>query len=297
MIELPDCITVENSAANLTILRIHHPAASARVSLQGAQVLHWTPLGQQRSVLYLSPDATFEICRAIRGGIPLCWPWFGAPTANPDLAAHGFARIRPWQLIEASAAGSGVDLHFQLTGDHSTLLLWPWDFACRLRIHLGATLRVELTTENTGNKAFVLTEALHTYVQVGDITQVTVTGLDGARYLDTVGEQAWLEQIGDIHIEDEVDRQYESTGPVNVNDPVLRRTVVVTKSGSKNSVVWNPWIEKTARLTDLPDNAWLHFVCVEAANVGNDAALLLQPGAVHCLETTLALLDLPAGSP
>ena len=240
-------------------------------------------------MLYLSPSATFAPGRAIRGGIPLCWPWFGAPATNPALPSHGFARIQPWELIRASAAGSGVELELQQASNISTRELWPHDFTCRLRLRLGETLDLELVTENTGNTAFVLTEALHTYIRVGDITQARLAGLDGARYLDTVGTPARRAQAGDIRFQQEVDRQYASAGPVTVTDPALRRTVTVFKSGSQTTVVWNPWIDKTVRLADLPDDAWRHFVCIEAANAGEDASVGLEPGATHRLQTVLSL--------
>ncbi len=259
------------------------------MSLQGAQVLEWTPVGQQQSVLYLSPDATFESGRAIRGGVPVCWPWFGASVANPSLPSHGFARIRPWELVDAVSTLVGVDLLLQLASDESTRALWPFDFVCQLRIHLGATLRITLTTENTGNTAFVVTEALHTYVRVGDIEQVMLTGLDDTLFLDTVGVPALRNQLGDITFDTEVDRQYASTGPVTVIDGALQRTVVVNKSGSSTTVVWNPWREKTARLADLSDTAWRDFVCVEAGNAGSDAEVVVRPGEKHSLQSELSL--------
>ena len=282
-------MTLEDPTAPCGILRIRHPAVSARISLQGAQVLEWTPRNHQDSVLYLSPDATFAAGRAIRGGIPLCWPWFGAAASHPELPSHGFARTLPWQLIQAGTSTSGVELEFELVDSASTRQLWPHDFACRLTVRLGDTLGLALVTENTGHTAFVLTEALHTYIRVGDITRVSVSGLDGSTYLDTVGAPCWRKQTGDIHIAQEVDRQYKNAGLVTLTDPALRRKVLLTRSNSQTLVLWNPWIDKSARLADLPDDAWKYFVCVEAANAGEGASLVLEPGATHRIETALSV--------
>lgn len=134
----------------------------------------------------------------------------------------------------------------------------------------------------------VITEALHTYLSVGDISQTTVRGLANARYLDTVGERTMREQEGDITFDREVDRQYLSTGGVVVEDPAWERKLIIDKLGSGTTVVWNPWIEKSRRLADLPDEAYHGFLCVEAANAG-ESAVRIASGGQHVIVTSVSV--------
>ena len=205
---------------------------------------------------------------------------------------HGFARILPWELVRADAREDQVSMLFKLESNAETKSLWPHDFRCHLGISIGAALEVSLMTENPGSEPFAVSEALHTYLTVGDITQVTVKGLAGTKYLDTVGEHTLREDEGDVLFDREVDRQYESTAGVTIVDRALNRNLVVNKLGSNTTVVWNPWIEKSKRLADLPDEAYHHFLCVEAANAG-DAAVTVMPGGRHVLQTRISLSPVP----
>jgi glucose-6-phosphate 1-epimerase len=181
-----------------------------------------------------------------------------------------------------------VRLVFELEPGEAAKAWWESRLAVRLEMRIGDALDVALATRNTGDEPLRLEEALHTYLTVGDITRVSVRGLDGAAYLDTVGERAKRWQTGDIGFDREVDRQYASTAAVTVEDPALGRTLVIEKQGSATTVVWNPWIEKSKRLADLPDEAYLGFLCVEAANAG-DGAVDLAPGMEHHLRTRVRL--------
>jgi glucose-6-phosphate 1-epimerase len=286
---LPSCITIEEPTPGYPVFVIDHAAARARVALHGAHVMEWTPAGQAAPVLYMSPEALLQHGKAIRGGIPVCWPWFGPNTADATLPMHGFARIRAWELVRADAREGHVAMLFKLESNDETRALWPHDFRCHLAVSFGPVLEVSLMTENTGRSAFSVNEALHTYLTVGDIAKVTVKGLDATRYLDTVGEHTMRDQVGDITFDREVDRQYASTGGVMVEDGALGRTLVVNKLGSNTTVVWNPWIEKSKRLADLPDDAYHGFLCVEAANAGPEAAVTVQPGGKHVLLTQVSL--------
>ncbi|MEQ1752074.1 MAG: D-hexose-6-phosphate mutarotase [Prosthecobacter sp.] len=285
---LPDCITIEEPTPGYPVFVINHPTATARVALHGAHVMEWQPAGQAQPVLYMSPDALLEQGKPIRGGIPICWPWFGGHPTDAAKPMHGFARIRPWELVRADAQEGHVAMLFKLESSEETRALWPHDFRCHLGVSIGAALEVSLMSENTGETPFHLTEALHTYLTVGDIEQVTVRGLTEASYLDTVGERTMREQEGDITFDREVDRQYTSSAGVIVEDRSLGRNLVVNKLGSGTTVVWNPWIEKSKRLADLPDEAYHGFLCVEAANAG-DAAVTVMPGGRHVLLTQVSM--------
>ena len=181
---LPACITMEEPAPGYPVYVINHPAATARVARHGAHVMDWQPAGQAQPVLYMSPDALLEHGKPIRGGIPVCWPWFGGHPADAAKPMHGFARILPWELVRADAREAQVSMLFKLESNAETKSLWPHDFRCHLGISIGAALEVSLMTENPGSEPFAVSEALHTYLTVGDITQVTVKGLAGTKYLD-----------------------------------------------------------------------------------------------------------------
>ncbi len=269
------------------VFEIDHPAATARVALHGAQIMEWTPAGRV-PVLYLSPQTSCREGKAIRGGVPVCWPWFGPNTAEEALPAHGFARNRYWELAEQSEDESGVRMAFTLADSEETRKLWPHAFRLTMEMHIGAGLKLALRMENTGATAFTVTGALHTYLAVGDVRQVSVGGLDGSEYLDTAGTPVVRRQEGDVVFDREVDRNYAGSAEVTVNDVSLARVITVRGSGSRCTVVWNPWIDKTRTLTDMPDDDYLKFVCVETANAWRDR-ITLMPGEAHTLATALAV--------
>lgn len=284
MIALPPSVRCTELAPNYPVFEIQHPAATARVALHGAQLLEWTPAGQ-KPVIYLSPQAVYHEGKAIRGGIPICWPWFGI-NEDPKLPQHGFVRSRFWELVEASEDKAGVRLRFAMQDDAETRRLWPHAFRVEVEMLIGAELHVALKMENAGDASFTITGALHSYFTVGDILQATVEGLDGTEYLDTVGPKTVRQQAGDIVFDREVDRNYHASGEVRVKDEAWQRIISIQRTGSQTAVVWNPWIEKAATLVDLPDEDYQRFVCVEAANAWKDA-VVVAPGATHELTTTI----------
>lgn len=284
---LPTTIQLTYPFPDYPVLEVTHPAVSARLALHGAHLLEWTPAGQ-KPVLYLSPQSSYEVGKAIRGGVPVCWPWFGPHATDSALPSHGFVRNRFWQLEHASEDASGVSLKFTIQDDAETRAIWPHAFHLTMECTLGATLSLALTMKNTGETDFTVTDALHTYFTVGDISRVSIGGLDGAEYLDTRGgaRQAHL-QSGNITFAGEVDSLYRTSAPATIHDTAWQRIITVKPEGSHTTVVWNPWKEKAARLTDLPDEDYHDFVCVETANAWQDH-IDLAPGATHRLVTTLS---------
>jgi glucose-6-phosphate 1-epimerase len=268
------------------VLEIEHPAATARVALHGAHLMEWQPAGQA-PMLYLSPQSVYQEGKAIRGGVPVCWPWFGAHESDRTLPSHGFARTRFWTLAEEEENESGVRLLFTLTDDANTRGLWPHPFRLELEMLIGRELHLALRMQNTGTEPFTITGALHTYLAVGDIREVRIEGLDGAEYLDTTGTPQARRQEGDVVFAGEVDRNYSSSATVKVRDAAQDRILTVRGAGSECTVVWNPWIAKARALTDLPDDDYLHFVCVETANAWRNT-VVIPPGESHTLETTVS---------
>jgi glucose-6-phosphate 1-epimerase len=286
MIAPPDCIRLTHPAIDYPVLEIDHPSCRARVALHGAHVMEWQPTGQA-PVLYCSPEAILREGKAIRGGIPICWPWFNAHPTDPSKPAHGIARNRFWELTDSQDGGESVELRFELKSDDSTRAIWDYEFHAIVEIRLGAELHVSLTSHNTGGNPFRVTGALHTYLAVDDIANVSVAGLDDTSFLETAGglRETGM-QTGLLRIEGEVDRIYTSASAVTVRDGV--RSIRVHKHGSASTIVWNPGPEKAAKLGDLPAADFRRFLCVETANAPG-AEVTIEPGAHHVLRTRIAL--------
>ncbi len=250
-------------------------------------MLAWTPPGQN-PVLWLSPLASFEPGVAVRGGVPVVFPWFGAGESGDRSPSHGFARTAAWQreevVNELAASGPLLVRHrLDATGRDSA------PFVAELTSRFTPErLEVTLTVTNPGAEPFRYEEALHTYVAVSDVAEVAVDGLDGCGYLDKVdGGPEEVVQAGAVRFAGEVDRVYRHDGDAVITDPGWGRQVVVGKSGSANTVIWNPGAAKGAALADVGPN-WPGFVCVEAGNV-RDAAIELAPGDQHSLAQVLRL--------
>lgn len=280
MTDLPPSVTLGEGEGGLPVVDIATEKATARVYLHGAHLTAWTPAGAE-PVIWLSPASRFESGTAIRGGIPICLPWFGKGLGGDREPAHGVARIQPWELIDASDADGTVALNLRLQED---------GWSASLTIEVGETLLLELTTANHGDTNLQIEEALHTYFAVSDVAQVSIEGLEGAAYFDKVtGDRAT--QDGPVTFTGRTDRVYESEDEVRIVD--AGRTITVEKHNSANTVVWNPWAETAAAMEDIPNDAWPGFVCVETANVGGNAAILV-PGTSRTMCTRYVLEENPA---
>lgn len=275
---LPDTVRLSEPVPGYPVFEITHPTCTARVALHGAHVMSWQPLGEEE-VLYLSPDAVFKEGKAIRGGIPICWPWFNKHPVDPDEPSHGLVRARFWELLDAAEGPSGVTLQFAIRDG-----IWN----AQVTIAAGEELEVRLESKNTCAAPIAISGALHTYLCVSDIEQVRVVSLDECDYLDMVGEPQIRTQRGELVFNTEVDRIYDSTGSTRLVDDIAKRTVLIEKSGSPSTVVWNPWVEKAAALGDLPDEDYRRFCCIEAT-IANDRAVSVMPGCSHLLMTRISL--------
>lgn len=279
------CLQFETGPGGLPVASITTPQASAQVALQGAHMLSWQPAGQE-PVLWVSTAAEFAPGKPIRGGVPVCWPWFG-PLA--DRPMHGFARNLPWEVRASACDADGqVVLCLGLQDDLQTRLLWDHAFDLELQFTVGTTLTMALTTRNTGSTDVNLTQALHTYFKVGDIRQTRVQGLDGCAYLDKVQAMARMQQVGDVRFHAETDRVYlDTSSDCLIHDPVLQRGIRIAKQGSRSTVVWNPWAEKV--MPDMAPGEYQGMVCVETCNAGPDA-VTLTPGQRHSLSASISIL-------
>ena len=255
---------------------INNARAHATVSTYSGQLLSYRPKDQQEDLLFVSDKAYYEAGKAIKGGIPVCWPWFGPDPENRGRPAHGFVRNRQWQVSGSESLADGsTKIILGITDNEATRALWPHPFRLDIEITVGDTLRVELVTHNTGKHSITISQALHSYFRVGDITRASVLGLDGINYLDKASDSARKTQSGPLTISSEVDRIYTDTsGDLTIDDASLERKISIASSGCSTTVVWNPWIEIAASMADLDDDDYLQMLCVETANAGPETVTI-----------------------
>ncbi|MCH7866115.1 MAG: D-hexose-6-phosphate mutarotase [Myxococcales bacterium] len=273
----------------LITARIETEESSGEITLHGGHVLSWTPSGQE-PVLWMSESSHFRDDKAIRGGIPICWPWFGDHSSDPEKPAHGFARIslfsveRTYQLVDG-----GCGIEFGLGNATATSALWPEAFSLSLTVEMGKSLSVQLTMHNTSKVEATYGAALHSYLRVGDIEQVKVEGLAKAVYLDKVDGFVRKLQEGAAEISGETDRVYiETEDSLVLVDPVLKRRLRVAKRGSRTTVLWNPGADKARAMSDFDDEGYQSMLCIEAANAFDDQ-IDVAPGSRHTLGTEISI--------
>ncbi len=278
-------LNFREDASGLIVADINNAQGSAALCLQGAHLMTWQPKSQAMPVVWLSRDAKMAAGKSIRGGAPVCWPWFGAHATEATFPGHGFARTVPWQVIESGIEPNGATrLTLRLVPSDKTRVQWSHDCNVDLTVIVGEKLRMEMTTENTSATDFVIGEALHTYLQIGDIGAVRVTGLEGGDYWDKVGGSTLRKQDGAITFSSEVDRVYINTGAECViHDDKLQRRIRINKSGSLSTVVWTPWTEKANKMGDMGQpEGWREMVCVETVNAV-DNVVTVAAGTKHTL--------------
>ncbi len=269
-------------------IRLANAQGEALIQLNGAHVVHFQPVGQ-RPVLWLSEKSHFAVGKSIRGGVPVCAPWFGPHATDSSQPAHGLVRQRPWHLAHQAVLPDGrSQAVLAIASDAAMLAAWPHAFSATLTVTVGATLELELAIRNTGTTPFLLGEALHTYFAVSAVQAIRITGLTGAVYLDKVANGVRKSQSAEpIMFTGQTDRVYftEETATV-IEDPGFARRIVVGKSGSGATVVWNPWSEKAKAMADFGADEWPGMVCVEAANAA-DSVVVLPPSFTHHLGQTI----------
>lgn len=270
----------------LPVAEISTPLATASIALHGAHVLSWQPTGQA-PVIWVSKAAIYELGKPVRGGVPLCWPWFGAV---PGKTLHGFVRTMMWQMRGAELAASGeLVLRLGITDDASTRAVWDHAFDLELTVTVGSTLTLALTTRNTGAAPISINQALHTYFATSDINQTTVQGLAGGSYIDKVQNFAVCQQAGDVSFTGETDRIYtDTTADSLIVDSAASRTIRIAKQGSATTVVWNPWSEKEKGMVDMAAGEHRQMLCVETCNAAPDT-VSIPAGGAHTLAATISV--------
>ena len=264
---------------------IDNDFATASISLNGGHLLSWQPKDQVKPVIWLSKQAKIAAGKSIRGGIPLCWPWFGAHSSEDTYPAHGYARTSHWAVTETAALANGeTEIELSLEESEASETYWPYATPLTLRITIGKTLKLALTTRNDSADSVTITEALHTYFHISDITSVSVTGLENTEYLDKVDNFASKRQEGNIQFHSETDRVYiNSAQDCTIIDPELQRRIHISKSSSNATIVWTPWTEKAEKMGDLGENdGWRTMLCVESGNAMENT-ITIAPGNSHTL--------------
>lgn len=260
------------------VLEVDHPLVRGTVHLHGAHLTSWAPIdvapadddrgrGAAAEQLWLSRDSSYGPGTAIRGGVPICFPWFAKGPGDRE-PQHGFARRVPWRFAGATDDTDGVTVRLRLAdtdlaADVPGRDRWPYPFEAEYAVGLGRELSLDLTVRNTGSEPFPVGGALHTYLAVPDVARTSLTGLEGASYVDKVTGTDRRQQDA-VTFDGETDRVYASTAPVLVRDGSTDR-VRVHSSGASHTVVWNPGPSRAAAMADVPDDGWPRWVCVEAA--------------------------------
>jgi glucose-6-phosphate 1-epimerase len=292
---LSDRISFKEIPGGLAVMEVTNIHGNAAIALQGGHVMSWRPKSQAEPVVWLSRFAKFAPGKSIRGGVPVCWPWFGPHPTDPGLPAHGFARTVPWEVTATRELDNGAsEIALALVEMDQVRAMWPHRAGVSMLVTIGATLEIALTTQNRGNHDLVIGEALHTYFQIGDIADIHIQGLEGCEYLDKAGGGSMRRrQDGPVVFSAETDRIYLNTeAECVIEDTRLKRRIRVAKSGSRSTVVWNPWTAKADKMGDFGPDGWRRMVCVESANAAENAVTIV-PGAEHRLWARYAVEALP----
>ena len=285
-----DYIIFEQTERDVVLIRINHPQATATISLQGGQVLEWRPTSQAEAVLWRSDSTHWLPNRAIRAGVPICWPWFGAHPTEQSAPAHGYARLCDWEVAAISIGPSGaVDIDLRMVPTHEAATQFTLNACLATRISVGEVLSISLTTTNTGEDPIIITEALHAYFKVGEIGDIQIEGLDDVGYIDLIDKNVRKVQVGAVRFAGETGKVFLNTlKDCLIIDRALERTIRIEKSGSHSTIVWNPWLETGSKMNDLGPVAWQKMVCVESANA-LDNIVMLEPGAQHTLSVKYSI--------
>ncbi|HWY45624.1 MAG TPA: D-hexose-6-phosphate mutarotase [Candidatus Sulfotelmatobacter sp.] len=287
---IPGIAQVVEGNGGLPKVRVTSPEAIGEMYLHGAHVTSWKPATTEE-VLFLSSQSRWEQGHAIRGGVPICFPWFGGKADDPHAPAHGFVRTKAWQLESITQAGDGVTVSMFTESNEDTKRWWPAEFRLAHRVTFGAELRHELVVTNVGRTSLRFEEALHAYYRVGNVEKTGVRGLDAVHYFDKTDSNREKLQQGEIAIVSETDRVYLNTrDAIEMGDPVLGRRILVTKENSRTTVVWDPWVQKAHLLSDFADDEWKQMICVETSNV-SDFAVDLAPGQQHKIKALVRVAD------
>ena len=273
---------------NLIKLRVQSQYSQLECYLHGAHITSFKS-NEGEELIWLSSLSNYKQGKAIRGGIPICWPWFGKP-ANSSLQQHGFARNGLFEVYKTSELENGeIELVLLLKANEESLMLWPYQFSLEVCITVGERLSIELITNNTDSKNFLLTEAIHTYFKVSDVSELSLSGLHGATYYDQLLDMESIQSELSFKFNCETDRIYKAPDGELTILQNKGPSIAIAQERASAVVVWNPWIEKSASMTDFPNDGYQTMVCIEAANAHYET-INLPPGSRHSIKQTIAVI-------
>jgi glucose-6-phosphate 1-epimerase len=289
---LPNVLTFNEGKGGLSMININSRHASAKISLYGAQILSYVPNGQ-KDILWMSEQSLFETGKAIRGGVPLCFPWFGTHPDDKTKPQHGFARLQEWSLISVEeSADEIVIVTLSLQESPFSLEMWPHPFKAIAAFRIGKKLEIKFTVTNTGNESFEYSDALHTYFNISDISAINIEGLQNASYYEGFGMDLKTQQTQLLSFDGETNRRYvHQNNDCIIIDPGYNRKIYAGKTGSNVTVIWNP-AEATAKtMTDIHPGGYKTYVCSEPANAYPGIDMInLAPGESHTISTSIQII-------
>ncbi|MFA6508248.1 MAG: D-hexose-6-phosphate mutarotase, partial [Treponemataceae bacterium] len=277
---IPKILEVVEGRGGLPMVKVTNQFADAEIYLHGAHVTRFDPKGE-KPMIWTSPTSPFADGKSVRGGIPVCFPWFGPHKTVKDFPVHGFVRFRSCELLETAQLSDGrTRAVFGLKANDATRAFWAHDFSLEMTVTIGKSLELALSVTNTSKEAFTYEDCFHTYFAVGDTAKATVTGLDGVGFLNRGKGDARTVQSGDLTPAGETTHIYTlSPAKSAILDSVNKRKIVAEQCGLANTVVWNPWEASAAKNPEMA-GMWNQFLCVEAANC-IDSMITLLPGCSH----------------
>ncbi|WP_137719032.1 D-hexose-6-phosphate mutarotase [Methylobacillus flagellatus] len=278
-------IQLTEDANGLRYIEIDNPLAKARIALQGGHVIHWQPKTEKQPVLWLSEHARYVKGRSIRGGVPICWPWFGAHQTDSTLCPHGFARVIPWQLVDSDTTDTGATrLLLQMQETDVTRRQLGYPYVLTMTITVGKRLKIDLATTNKADHPFIIGEAFHTYFNISDVANVKITGLQDYVYADKLKNYQRYVEHEVLTFDGEFDRVYlNHSGDCLLSDPGYKRRIRVSTSNSRSTVIWTPWEEKAHSTGDMGSaDEWRNMICIESANAMENM-VVINPNRTHIM--------------
>lgn len=285
-------IKITDGSDGLQFIEIDNSLAVARVALQGGHVDWWRPKSVNQDVLWLSSNARYEKGRSIRGGVPICWPWFGKHPTDDSFCLHGFARVIPWKLLESSQLKNGATkIVLKMLPTEAVTKQLTYSFELILTIVVGETLYLNLKTTNLSDSPFVISEGYHTYFYISDIENIKVTGLEDSVYNDKIDNFARGVEKTPITFNNEFDRVYTNSNDCYIEDEKFNRVITIKKSNSNSTVVWTPWQKKSLAMGDMgKQDEWRRMVCVETANLLENS-VVIYPKLSHSIATEYSVQE------
>ncbi|WP_028865088.1 D-hexose-6-phosphate mutarotase [Psychromonas aquimarina] len=284
---LSDSVSLQTDSSGYEFLIIEHQKLNAAFALHGGHLIHFQLKGQE-PLIWLSKTAVYNDQKAIRGGVPICWPWFGAAgeALGDNLPSHGFARTSKWSVADIKESEQGVELEFVLKDSAATRELWPFEFELVLKASLTSELKLELVSRNTGDKSFSYRGALHTYLNISSPESCRVSGLNET-FSDSLKNSEVTTGDGSLLINSPIDSIYKKA-PLSVllDDKQFNRQLIMQNSGNDSEVLWTPWVDGAAAFADMPDNGYQTMFCIESA-VTAKQGITVAPGQSHTLSTLI----------